>query len=903
MMRPPQRGGKPYPMPPPQGPQPINKIPNQFGPHVPPHMQHPHHGQHQQQIMQGHPGQQQQFQGPSGMSQKREIIFPPDTVEATQPVLYRRKRMSKHDIGPSDPWRLFMSLKSGLLAESTWAIDVLNVLLFDDSAIAYFGLVHLPGLLNLLLEHFQKNLTDMFDVTNNNCITAAPTPAAIKYTSGENENSEKVEDGGKTTEECSKANGGDNITKLISNLIRNSESGDTRCNKHSNDDDNSSVDLGAVTDIPNPSERIVVLKSTFNYTMQSRKGVPVKLQDSSNDIFIMDGQRSWDKGSNEEYLKEVVGDDPFNVGQDPHSIDYIMKTFKAEISNIPFARYLKSVENNDGEKRAARKALEIEGQKPKRMRLTSEEEREIEEMTKNIFKKSILKKESPNDADCRQVDMEVEKLSNGPVAEEVKEEPKEIEKPTGFDVKSSIRDPAQTLKRLRVDDYEDECFSKDEASLQLTTDSQDSLVRRCLCLSTILRNLTFVPGNELEFARSATFLAILGKLLLINHEHPIRVKKQRNYDREEDADFSDSCSSLAQGETEWWSDLLMQIRENMLVSIANISGYLDLSVYDEPITRPILDGLLHWAVCPSAQGQDPFPNVTNSLLSPQRLALESLCKLCVTDSNVDLVISTPPFSRLERLCAVLTKHLCKNEDQVLREFSVNLLHYLASAESSMARIIARQSPCVSYLVAFIEQAEQTALGVANQHGINFLRENPDSMGTSLDMLRRAAGTLFHLAKHPDNRPLFMQQEQRLLGLVMSHILDQQVANIISRVLFQTSRGSGPLTSTQEEDTTTEITQITPQDAQKDSNLTQKIEQKIPTPMSAPNTNLHVQSPHFNQQLKSPVPQPPTFNSTTKLLNSSSSSNNEDLMKQSKLKIPTSSPAPSSAIPQTVTASS
>jgi AT-rich interactive domain-containing protein 1 len=911
MMRPPQRGGKPYPMPPPQGPQSINKIPNQFGPHVPPHMQqHPGHHSHPQQMMQGHQGQQAQYQGPPGMSHKREIIFPPDTVEATQPVLYRRKRMTKHDIGPNDPWRLFMSLKSGLLAESAWALDVLNVLLFDDSAIAYFGLIHLPGLLNLLLEHFQKNLTDMFDATNNNyCITAAITPAAIKYDL-DDKDKENIELDGKfklstkTTEECGKANGGDNNTKLSSNLIRNSESGDTRCNEHSNEDDNSSVDLGAVTNIPNPLERVVVLKSTYNYTMQSRKGVPVKLQDASNDIFITDCQRSWDKGSNEEYLKEIVGDDPFNVGQDPNSIDYIMKTFKGEISNIPFVRYLKNVEKRDSNK-VTRKSQDVEQlQKAKRIRLTSEEEREIEVMTKNIFKRSILKKESSSDADCRHVDMDVEKLSNGPVSVEKDEETKneqEIEKSLGFDLKSTILDPAQTLKRLRVDDYEDECFSKDEASLCHTTDSQDSLVRRVLCLSTILRNLTFVPGNELEFARSSTFLAILGKLLQINHEHPIRVKKQRNYDREEDADFSDSCSSL-QGETEWWSDLLMQIRENMLVAIANISGYLDLSVYDEPITRPILDGLLHWAVCPSAQGQDPFPGVTNSLISPQRLALESLCKLCVTDSNVDLVISTPPFSRLERLCAVLTKHLCKNEDQVLREFSVNLLHYLASAESSMARIIARQSPCVSYLVAFIEQAEQTALGVANQHGINFLRENPDSMGTSLDMLRRAAGTLFHLAKHPDNRPLFMQQEQRLLGLVMSHILDQQVANIISRVLFQTSRGSGPLTSTQEEEGQSEVTHIMPQDAQKGSNTQQKSEHKLPPPMSAPNaSNLNVQSPHLSQQMKSPsVPQPPTFNSTTTKLHNT---NNEDTMKQSKLKIPTSSSAPSSAIPQTVTASS
>lgn len=907
-MRPPQRGGKPFAMPPPQGPQPINKMPNQYGPHGPSqHIQHhPHQGQH----MQGHPQSSQFQQGPQGMSQKRDMIFPPDTVEATQPILYRRKRMSKHDVGPVDPWRIFMSLRSGLLAESTWALDVLNVLLFDDSSIAYFGLIHLPGLLTLLLEHFQKSLADMFETKT------IANIAAIKDSSDE---------------ECNK-NGGDNNT-LSSNLISNSDTGDTSCNKNdinmpANREDDSSVDLGAVTNLPNPNEHLVVLKSTFNYTMQSRKGVPVKLQDSSNDIFVTDNHRKWDKISNREcFLKATVGDDPFNIGQEPNTIEYIMNSFKAEYAHIPFARFIKSVKNKDGSEKV-RKVIEPRLSSVKRMRLSSEEEREVEEMTRKLYNAQekpmsniSIKKETNTDADCRHVDMELEKLTNGPAPENgvnVKDNKFEQDGVSGkgvetcFNVKETVLDPAKSLKRRRVSDYEDECYTRDEASLYLITDSQDSLARRCICISTILRNLTFVPGNELEFARSTTFLSVLGKLLLIHHEHPVRTKKQRNYDREEDADFSDSCSSL-QGESEWWWDFLVQIRENMLVAIANISGYLDLSIYDEPISRPVLDGLLHWAVCPSAHGQDPFTSLANnSPLSPQRLALEALCKLCVTDANVDLVIATPPFSRLEKLCAVLTKHLCKNEDQVLREFSVNLLHYLASSDSAMARTVAKQSPCVSYLVAFIEQAEQTALGVANQHGINFLRENPDSMGTSLDMLRRAAGTLLHLSKHPDNRPLFMQQEQRLLGLVMSHILDQQVALIISRVLYQTSRGSGPLTTTQQLEQSTELIQIKSiQDGQKEPLPLQapSAETKLQSsPMNSPNP-MNMQSQHFTQ-MKSPAAPPPSFLATpSKLLNSS-----EDLVK-SKLntinkQIPnstniatTSASSSSPAIPQTVTASS
>ena len=39
-----------------------------------------------------------------------------------------------------EAWRVMMSLKSGLLAESTWALDTINILLYDDSTVATFSL-------------------------------------------------------------------------------------------------------------------------------------------------------------------------------------------------------------------------------------------------------------------------------------------------------------------------------------------------------------------------------------------------------------------------------------------------------------------------------------------------------------------------------------------------------------------------------------------------------------------------------------------------------------------------------------------------------------------------------------------------------------------------------------------
>lgn len=47
--------------------------------------------------------------------------------------------------GTPEAWRVMMSLKSGLLAESTWALDTINILLYDDSTVASFNLAQVKN--------------------------------------------------------------------------------------------------------------------------------------------------------------------------------------------------------------------------------------------------------------------------------------------------------------------------------------------------------------------------------------------------------------------------------------------------------------------------------------------------------------------------------------------------------------------------------------------------------------------------------------------------------------------------------------------------------------------------------------------------------------------------------------
>ena len=76
-----------------------------------------------------------------------------------------------------------------------------------------------------------------------------------------------------------------------------------------------------------------------------------------------------------------------------------------------------------------------------------------------------------------------------------------------------LRDAAAVRARWAEPVLEEENYQPDQASLNLVTESQDALGRRAIAVSTIFRNLSFVPGNEpiLGKAHSSSCELLLGR--------------------------------------------------------------------------------------------------------------------------------------------------------------------------------------------------------------------------------------------------------------------------------------------------------------------------------------------------------------------------------------------------------
>uniref|UniRef100_A0A669PME7 AT-rich interaction domain 1B n=1 Tax=Phasianus colchicus TaxID=9054 RepID=A0A669PME7_PHACC len=621
---------------------------------------------------------------------RREITFPPGSVEASQPVLKPRRKITSKDIVGRKELRFLFSFTFLKKYNITLKIKLLS------------------GFLELLVEYFRKCLIDIFGILMEYEV-GDPGHKALDHKSAKKDDSQSLaEDTGKEeNDEC------------IDCFDEEEEEGD----EENVEGEEKSIVFSTPGAIADPSERP---KQASKFDK-----LPIKIV-KKNNLFVVD--RSDKLGRVQEFDSGLLH---WQLGGGD-TTEHIQTHFESKME-IPPRRKAPPPSNSPSKK----KDLEGKGE------FEEQQEKSITATIDDVL--SARPGALPEDS------------NSGSQTESSKF-------PFGIHQAKSHRN----IKLL-----EDEPRSRDETPLCTITHWQDSLAKRCICVSNIVRSLSFVPGNDTEMSKHPGLVLILGKLILLHHEHPERKRAPQTYEKEEEEDKGVACSK-----DEWWWDCLEVLRDNTLVTLANISGQLDLSAYTESICLPILDGLLHWMVCPSAEAQDPFPTVgPNSVLSPQRLVLETLCKLSIQDNNVDLILATPPFSRQEKLYATLVRYVGDRKNPVCREMSMALLSNLAQGDTLAARAIAVQKGSIGNLISFLEDGVTMAQYQQSQHNLMHMQP-PPLEPPSVDMMCRAAKALLAMARVDENRSEFLLHEGRLLDISISAVLNSLVASVICDVLFQ-----------------------------------------------------------------------------------------------------------------------
>ncbi|KAM7376544.1 hypothetical protein PAMP_006271 [Pampus punctatissimus] len=681
-------------------------------------------------------------QGPGPLGQfppnlRRDLNYPPGTVEAAMPTLKPRRKLTSKDTGTPEAWRVMMSLKSGLLAESTWALDTINILLYDDSTVASFNLSQLPGFLELIVEYFRRCLIEIFGILEEYEVGTMAQKSLLGPT--DNQKEEPVPD---QETDCA-VQPEPELAPAAELLVEPPES--------------STEEAPPVTTEPVSSE-----------VNGEREEPEVSIKNEDKNKEDRDKEES-EKGA--ESKKECV-DQPVAVLEpkpkqaskyDKLPIKIVHKEDVTEDMTGYVTEFISGLlhwQAGGGDSTAhIQTHFEPRSEPParanKQMRKENKQENKMDDVKQP--RKHITA--TIDDVLCARVDA----LSHAHPARSLPSYP--------FRVHPDGEQDHITL-------LEDEPCCLDEAPLSTTSAWQDSLTKRCLCVSNIVRNLSFLPGNDSDMSRHPALVLLLGRLLLLHHQHPERNRSPPSYQRDEQQE-----QGLSSSKEEWWWECLSVLRENAMVTLANISGQLDLSTYPDTICLPILDGLLHWMVCPSAEAQDPFPSAAPySQLTPQRLVLECLCKLSIQDGNVDLLLATPPFSRQEKLFAVLVRYVGQRKAQVYREMAVAVLSHLAQGDPTAARAIAMQKGSVGNLVGFLEDGVSMAQYQQNPHSLLHMG-HPPMDPPSINMMCRAAKGLLAMAKVEENKTEFVLYESRLLDISISSVLNVGVVAIICQVLF------------------------------------------------------------------------------------------------------------------------
>ncbi|KAG1947487.1 AT-rich interactive domain-containing protein 1A [Pimephales promelas] len=675
---------------------------------------------------------------------RRDVAFPPGSIEASQPLLKPRRRLTMKDIGTPEAWRVMMSLKSGLLAESTWALDTINILLYDDNSISNFNLNQLPGFLELIVEYFRRCLIEIFGILK-------------EY---------EVGDPGQRTLIDPDA---------IDPEMSDEEGPEAEQMEEEDEDDDDEVEMDPVH---TPQ---VQIKQEKEESTQGEKSNDVEEREA-NETSCKDPLRSSTPllDTSQERPKQASKFDKLPIKilrkKDPFVIGRTSKLGRRQAFDSGLVHW--SVGGGDTTEHI-QTHFESKTDLLKRfpVNVNVEPRKKAPQVTDNAQKAQTNDEQQPGKSTPASITAtfdDVLSARRGSVTEEAVRGNLDVDREKNTFLFGM--DLAQQSRNIKI--LEDEPHSKDETPLCTLSDWQDALARRCICVSNIIRSLSFIPGNDQEISKHPGLLLLLGRLVLLHHRHPERKQAPVTYEKEDEEDEGVSCER-----DEWWWDCLDVLRENCLVTLANISGQLDLSVYPESICLPLLDGLLHWAVCPSAEAIDPFPTLgLNGTLSPQRLVLETLSKLSIQDNNVDLILATPPFSRLEKLYGSLVRMVGERKVPVCREMAVVLLANLAQGDGVAARAIAVQKGSVGNLLGFLEdslaatQFQQSQGSLLHLQGAHF---EP----TSVDMMRRAARALHALAKVEENHSEFTLFESRLLDISVSPLMNSLVSHVICDVLF------------------------------------------------------------------------------------------------------------------------
>lgn len=650
-----------------------------------------------------------------------------------------------------------MSLRGGLLAETTWALDTINIMLADDQTHTYFRLKQMPGLLPALVDVYVKCLSQLFEEFQN-------SPSNIE-----------------------------NQQPSLNDL--NGSSHLTCTTRRKNE--------------PHQQESII-------YRVESNSLNKYKRKYFKEQSIVYD--HVYDEQGNEKHDPTLVLD-----LQNTDDLCYLRTHFDPLRLDDQFYEKLYYGNHDHLEKKiSTTNSISDEHEQDSGKRLKTSNNDDVD-LSNNHLDHCDMEQHS-SDRQREDSDSLID------ISDSNQEFLQRYKRKFEYDERQNYELYPGICSSSKSNEQEfHSCTTSNDQQENVSTLftyhslAYDQICARCTCVSSILRNLSFILGNDIELVKSKTLIGLLARLLLLRHgiHHNHLSDNQHSASLDETVDQDQSKTNEHKSSPAFSSaECVLNIRENTLVTLANIAGTLVFDTFDSDLLYTLIDGLLHWSTCYSGEAID---GLHSSLISAQRLSIEILTKLSVHEMNMDFILATPPFYRIVALFRVLTDWLIvddisggisnwhpppvsssthyysnfsRPQTHIQREFAIVLLNALVRCDTLAASVIARIPYAISLLINFLEDYEMKTSELMARYGAEYVirlatqtanyPQAEQILFTTSDMLKRAATCLLSIVNYSDNIKLIKRYEDRILNLSTSHVIDSNVGRILTDVLHYCS---------------------------------------------------------------------------------------------------------------------
>ena len=513
-------------------------------------------------------------------------------------------------MGKGDVKKIMMCLKSGLLAETTWALETLTVVLFDDVTMHHISIDTLPGIIDILLQHLKLHLRKLYL----HRATASQQLSRVKPNSSD----EAVES------------------------VPEAEVHKSPSPSHKN---------GFVTPNKSPSEESVV-----------------KINDSASHIVTRADEMQFKDGLRKRKF-QVTTCEETSEGENE-----LMKKNIDGLSSCSAKRLALSHEatmtedSNEDSKNDSLSPL-------RRLKAMSQTQEDRDASSYNCLHSEVLSA------------LQRQRISACPKT---------------YLGTNNLASACEDLSKESLADESCEVLGCTENLLQsLDEDLQDS-AQRALCITNIFRSFSCLPINEDRLAKHSALLRTCGDLLSFAHKHPGKFCHNKEF-RKENSNWKIAGVTSSFILDDWECVYVNGIRENCIVMLSNIAAKVNLDDFDEQCVFGLMDSLIHWLICSSSYSVDPVPGAIHSTITMQRLALETLCKMCLANNNTDYLLATPPSKRISKLVSLLCDMVADGSQPAIRELALVLLTYISKPDVGVTYLSTIEH-CVSKILNYLQDS-------------------------------------------------------------------------------------------------------------------------------------------------------------------------------------------------------